>query len=376
MVHYVNINTIMKKFLVLGIGNAQVDLLEKLFNRFLVYALSRNSYGRGLRYANTFSLIDIIDKEAVFAYAENEKIDYIYSVGSDLAMPTVSYVAEKLGLPSLVNYTSAITCNNKADLRKQLRDTYGAVQFEILTNQNKKTNIPFPAIIKPIDSQGQRGVQTIMSRYDIPKAYDIAIKYSKIGKVILEEKIEGQEFSINCYLVNGLIRFFLPSLRKTWSHYDGGIVHSHCLPAPLSEQATINIRRLVEETTAQLGIMNGPVYLQIIVNEDRPYLIEVTPRLDGCHMWRFIKYSTGVDLIECAISHLQGLPVKLPNEFNLTAGMLEFFCQPPGEPFVIAKTHPDAQYIEWFYAPGQIVQTLNGRMEKCGYQIVIEDNIR
>ncbi|HKO89071.1 MAG TPA: ATP-grasp domain-containing protein [Burkholderiales bacterium] len=360
----------LKKFLVLGIGRAQIDLLERLSGRFERHALSYSVDEHEVRHAEHFSPIDIADKDAVLAYAEQHRIDYIYSVGSDIAMPTATYVAEHLGLPSLVSHQAASTCNNKLELRERLRHCYGAVTYQLISNVDEKLSVRLPAVIKPADSQGQRGVQTIHDRSDIPAALSVALGYSKIGKAILEERIDGPEVSVHGYLVDGRMKFYLVSDRQTWPQFDGGIIHKHVFPSTLCENALANVRRLCEETVTTLGIANGPIYFQIKVRDDAAYLIEVTPRLDGCHMWRLILFATGVDLLECVVSHLQGLPVEISETQDVRDATLEFFCQRPDERFSFAETHPAAQYVEWYYRPGELVRRVNGRLEKCGYQIV------
>jgi len=363
-----------KNFLVLGIGNAQVDLLERLSGRFFVHALSNSSNGRGLPYADYFEMVDIADKYSVLDYAKQHGIDYIYSVGSDIAMPTAAFVAEHLGLPILASYDVAITCNNKVELREKLRETYGAVAFALISEPGQIANVPLPAMIKPVDSQGQRGVQTISDQSQISKAFEIAIGYSRSRLAIIEQKILGQEISVNCYMVDGQLKFFLPSNRISWSQFEGGIIHKHILPSSLHQNAVANVEQLIKETTTTLGLINGPVYFQIMMRGDTPYLIEVTPRLDGCHMWRLIKYATGVDLLECAISQLQGMSLTFPDKYSLDKGTLEFFCQPPGELFLEIAPHPDKKHVEYFYRPGEKVKSINGYMEKCGYQIVLEND--
>lgn len=362
-----------KKFLVLGIGNAQVDLLARLSGWFEVHALSNTAYGRGLPYVDFFSLIDITDTHAVLAYARAHKVDYLYSVGSDVAMPTVTYVSEQLGLPTLVNHSVASMCNNKVELRKQLRGVYGSVAFDLLVDSQQFTTVPFPAMIKPVDSQGQRGVQTITEINQIPKAFETAVAYSRCGQAIIEEKIIGQEISVNIYMADGAVEFFLPSERIAWPQFDGGIIQKHVLPTSLPANVVQNVRRLVVETTSALGIKNGPVYFQIIVRGDDPYLIEVTPRLDGCHMWNLISHATGIDLLEITISHLQGLSIVCPENFKVTPGVLEFFCLPPHETFSGFSPNKFAKHIEWYLQPGEKVRPMNGFMEKCGYQIVLEN---
>ena len=160
-----------KNFLVLGIGNAQVDLIRYLKENteLKVYGASYNSIGRGLDLVDEFIEIDITNKEKILDYMKKENINYIYSVGSDVAMPTVSWVSEQLGLPHFVSYETAITCNTKNLIREKLDNSYGNIPYELL---NETTNlddvtIDLPAILKPVDSQGQRGVQTINNLIEI-----------------------------------------------------------------------------------------------------------------------------------------------------------------------------------------------------------------
>jgi len=359
-----------EKFLVLGIGAAQADLLEKITESFEVHALSNSQNGPGLKYVDFFALIDIGDKDAVLDYAKENQIDFVYSIGSDIAMPTVTYVAENLGLPSFISHETASICNNKVTLRESLREIYGSVNYEVISAREQTTEIPMPVVIKPVDSQGQRGVQTITELEKIPDAFSTAVSYSKCGLAIIEEKIEGQEISVNTYMVNGKIKLFLPSDRVSWSGLDGGLIHKHVLPTKMSEKVINNVWRLVEETAATLNIKNGPVYYQIKVRECSPYLIEVTPRLDGCHLWRLIKKSTGIDLLEETISHLCRNSASIPEHIETMKLVLEFFCQPPDTLFSKPVTAQEAIYTQWYYKPGEIIRRINGKMEKCGFQIV------
>lgn len=72
---------------------------------------------------------------------------------------------------------------------------------------------------------------------------------------------------------------------------------------------------LVTRIIAAMGARDGVLYFQMIVTPDGPRLVEIAPRLDGCHMWHLIRASQGVNLIEMAMNCLTGAaPVKtLPN---------------------------------------------------------------
>jgi len=362
--------TYMKKFLVLGIGNAQVDLYKKLQNRFEIHGLSNTAQGRGYEYCDHFECIDITDLDKVLDYAKSNSIDYIYSIGSDVAMPTVAFVSEQLKLPHFVSYNTAKTSNNKALFRKKLKDVYGAVPFQVIKKiPTNELDLTFPIIVKPVDSQGQRGVSTANSKEDLLESFAFAKRYSRVGDVILERKVMGEEISVNAYVKDGEISFFLPSGREAWSQFDGGIIHKHLLPVNISDKAISNVRRLVQETLLELDIKNGPAYFQIKMEQDTPYLIEVTPRFDGCHMWNLIEHSTSVDLLTNAIDHLLDNSFAIDEGFTIKPACLEFICQPPNEMVKLYQSTNKPAYLELYYAVGDSVKQMNGKMEKCGFRI-------
>lgn len=363
----------MKKFLVLGIGNAQVDLYRKLQGSFEVHGLSNTNIGRGYKYCDHFECIDITDYNQVLEYSKQNQIDYIYSVGSDVAMPTVAYVSEKLNLPHFVNYEVAKTCNNKALFRDVLRGVYGAVPFQVESDLPESLDVDFPMIVKPVDSQGQRGVSTAHNKHELIKSFSFAKKHSRCGDVILERKVNGEEISVNAYVIDGELIFFLPSDRESWNDYDGGIIRKHILPVTINEPAIKNVERLVRETIHAIGITNGPVYFQIKMEKDNPFLIEVTPRFDGCHMWNLIKFSTDIDLLSICIDHLLSKKLNKLPIYTVNPSALEFICQAPGE--IVSKYNADAcsLYQEHYYLVGEVVNEMNGIMEKCGYKINLVD---
>lgn len=362
----------MRKFLILGIGNAQVDIIRFLKNKgnIELHALSNTSEGRGYQFVDFFDVIDITDKAAVLAYVKLNNIDFIYSVGSDVAMPTVMWVAEQQGLKHYVSSETAILCNTKHELRYFLDGVYGAVPSEELTETCVLKSVTFPAMVKPVDSQGQRGVSTVSNGTELLHAYEYAIQFSRSKKVIIENKIIGPEISVNVFLVEGELVFFLPSGRMSWKEFDGGVIHKHLLPVNLNEDAIANLRRLVVETLEKLEILDGPAYFQIIMDGDTPYLIEVTPRLDGCHMWKLINESTGVNLLEASVDFLLGGDIKIPKAYSVQPGVLEFICQVPGSLFLRPSLETKGlNYLEYYYDNNETVRKMNGKMEKCGYFI-------
>lgn len=361
------------KVLILGVGHAQVDAIKYCKERGLeVHGCSYTNTERGIGLLDKFVQINITDKEAVLEYARREGIDVIYSVGSDIAMPTVSYVANSLNLPSFIKTSTAEICNNKQMLRDTLgQDFDGNIEYIYAESIEELASFKnYPGMLKPVDSQGQRGVYKVDSIDEAIERFPESISYSRDKKVILERYLDGPEVSVNAYMVDGTMVFGLVSDRISFDDIPGGVIKEHYLPSSLSQQIQDRVIDLAERSAKVLGIENGPCYFQVKVVEGVPYVLEVTPRLDGCHMWKLIKYYCGVDLLDLTFRHLIEQNVD-ENDFAVINHMpvrTVFMCQPPNSS--VKKNHYPAALCEcWYYDEGDMVKKMNGYMEKCGYRM-------
>lgn len=367
----------MKKILILGTGSAQRDIIKYCKeNNYFVIATSNVAGYSAQRLADEFYQVDITDTSATEKLANEIGVDLVYSVGSDVAMPTIAYVSKSLGLPCFVEHETAVLCNHKNLLREIMsRDggCTGSVPFQILESATDKINISFPVMMKPSDSQGQRGVRKVDNLDDVQKYFNETMSFSREKKVIIESFIEGDEVSVNVFLMDGEIKFYLMSDREVWDEYPGGIIREHVIPSKYEKDKNVSeaVKKLVEDVLNLIGLKNGPAYFQIkIDHKGHPYLIEVTPRLDGCHMWRAIKYSTGIDLLQASIDALEQKVYSQSLSYDVVPYRLEFLCGKPGDTFHKSNYNvPDNVYIQWYYEEGQKINRMNGYFEKCGYVI-------
>ncbi len=364
-----------KKLLILGAGNAQIDFIEYAKSIGLeVFVCSYSNTDKGIPLADAFAAINIVDVESIERYVKEHKIDYIYSVGSDIAVPSFCKVAEHLNMFHFVSSKTAEICCCKHLMREALgADDPFNLPFAVCETLDEAKSAQFyPLMIKPVDSQGQRGVFKAENSRELSLHFDHAMSYSRCKKVILEKHVSGSEVSVNAYVKDGKIIFSMLSDRESFENLPGGIIKAHHLPSVFEgTQTHEKINALVRGAVKKLDIENGPVYFQIKVAEGHPYLIEVAPRLDGCHMWRLIKAYCGVDLLEMTVRHLLGQHVDTPQyEAGGAPVHLEFFCERPDTVFHAEKyeNYP-ADYKKMYYNTGDTVKKINGYMEKCGYRI-------
>ncbi|MDH2453849.1 ATP-grasp domain-containing protein [Priestia megaterium] len=367
----------MKKVLVLGVASVQLDaILELKKMGYETYACAMAKDGPGADAADHFDEINILDKPAIIQHIKNNNISLVYSVGSDLAMPVASFISEELSMPHFVSEETARICNNKDLMRKTLgNDFTGNVKFQVIEDENQEVKLNFPFILKPADSQGQRGVKLVTNSNEYLENYKIAKEYSRSGLVILEQYISGPELSVNGYMVDGELKYLIASDRETWSNYTG-LIHKHIVPTTnLVPKMTEVLQGIIESACEKLNIVNGPVYAQIKLEEEMPYIIEITPRLDGCHMWNLLQYYTGVNLLKLTFEHLLNNDIsELENHYSeyKNGYVLEFICQ---EPNTLADYTSHAKEIDEslesfnYYKPGDRIRPVNGKFDKIGYFI-------
>jgi phosphoribosylamine-glycine ligase len=369
----------MRKALILGTGNAQYDAIKCLKERgWWVIGCSYRHEGRGLDLLDQFELIDVKDHDGIEALGRRERVELLYSVGSDLAMLTVAKVAPRLGLPAFVPYELAELMNNKIMLRNHLSAMgISPVEYRGVTSSADLQGWDcFPAIVKPADSQGGRGVFRANTMDEIKAGLEESIRLSNSGSAIVEEFLDGAEISVNVFVLDGDAifnqasdRFVVPgSLREILPPQGHRVPSEWCQGQELHQTKT-----LVERSIEALGIENGPVYFQIKLTDKGPRVLEVTPRLDGCHIWRLLKVVYGVDLLDASLRWLDGRrsTIDLRVRANMGRHQLIFCLCPTGATFTLADHEQPAGVLpqEYYYQDGDTVLPVHGTMEKVAYYL-------
>lgn len=342
-----------------------------------VYACAHEDHGPGKELVDEFRVLDIKDISGVEAYAKEKQVDYVFTLASEVGVKTMAIVSENLNLPHFISSEAAEILSNKARWRAHLGDLEGNLHFMTGKNpQDFKSWTHYPAILKPVDGSGQRGVYPLKNYDDLLRVFDDSLKFSRSKELILEEMAIGPEISVNAFMQNGKLAFAMASDRISYDEYPGGIIKEHHIPSKvLSDQGQKRLAILVEEVCKRTGFNDGPVYFQLKVEDDYPKLIEYTPRFDGCHMWRLIHEACGIDLREVAIEWLDhGHSHQLENyTWPKVQGQhkLIFISDKPGT-HVNKSNYPLPErlsYLEWYYDEGDTVRSVTGHFEKMGYYI-------
>ena len=364
----------MKKALILGTNAGQADIIRYLKNEgWEVHACGYKREGPGCDLADQFHLVNTIDVDAVTDLAQSINPDVVYSVSSDSAIKSVTKVSERLGLPHYLNSEIIDLFDKKESLRNFLNsNNISRVEYTTIKDLDQTVcwNI-FPCVVKPSDSQGQRGVVLIYNKADFKSAVANAIKWSNTQTAIVEEYLEGTEFSTHLVIQN--YKIIVNEFTERYVHGVKyfGLPKGHGIPVRnITNEHLEQARTMVEKMVEKLNVKDAILYVQMVDTKNGPRIIEVAPRLDGCHIWRLLSISRGYDLRRYAIDGLLGTEIH-HHPIDKGAYSLFFYQQPFGTPFKRDdwKDMDQVEFQEFRYNDGEEIVRINGRLEVVGYYV-------
>jgi len=260
------------RLMVLGAGMCQVPIIRRARGMgFEVIAVSIAGNYPGLSIADRSYEIDVRDKERILEVAQEEGICGILTDQTDIPVPTVAYVAERLGLPG-VSYDCACRFTNKYLMREYAEKAGVPVpKFAKASSpeeaRDSAAGMKMPVIVKPVDSQGSRGVTVAADLSELDGVVDAALSFSPSSTVIVEEFFEGREvviqgFVSGCRLTNLVmgdrVYFDIPNLfipKQT--------LFPSLLPEDLKARVFAVNTRLIESLAPRFGITHS----EYLVNE-------------------------------------------------------------------------------------------------------------
>jgi biotin carboxylase len=256
------------------------------------------------RYCDRFYPVSFADKDDVVDVCRREKVDGIISFSLESALPTVSYVAKKLGLVSNSEESIKLTQSKFAQRRALEKAGIPVPKYYLVESKADLDEVQcrFPVIVKPVDSGGSQGICKVESPDELSEAYNYAISYSRTSKAIVEEFVDGREFSVE-YISHQGKHYFLQITDKVTSGAPRFVEMQHHQPADIPLSVWSRIQQMVENALTALKIENSASHTEIKWNSnDELYIIETGARMGGDYISsNLVRLSTGYDFVEGAI---------------------------------------------------------------------------
>ena len=165
-----------------------------------VVAVDRNADAPGLEVADVGEAVDFTDVDAVTEVARRHAVDGALTVSADRAVPVVAAVTERLGLPIDRHRGRPPDAEQDRDAAILAEAGVPQPQFAAVRSLHEGRaaleTVGLPAVLKPADSGGQRGVFRIDSADDLDAHLHAALAESSAEQeCILEGFVDGTEMN-------------------------------------------------------------------------------------------------------------------------------------------------------------------------------------
>ena len=302
-----------------------------------VVAVDRNPDALGLAVADVAEAVDFTDVAAVVEVGRRHEVEGVLTVSADRAVPVVAAVAAELGLPG-IGVETAHVMTHKIAMRRTLADAgvpqprfAGARDLQSARAALAATGVP--AVLKPADSGGQRGVFYVESQDELDAHLHVALAESPTDEAIVESFHDSLELN-GIVIARGGEAFPLTlsdRLRPPGVGFGVGWIHVY--PASIYGDVLAEAERIAVHAVHALGLRDGIAFPQLLVDDDGSIrVVEVAARIPGGQMADLVRHAVGVDLVEVAVR--QALGQEVPDDLVLPrfkqALAIRFLTAQPG----------------------------------------------
>lgn len=289
---------------VIGASYLQLPLVKKAKEMNLeVYCFAWEDGAVCKDVADVFYPVSIVEKEQILKICQEKQIDGICTIASDVAAPTVAFVAEKMGLVGNT-YEVAVRANNKFLMRNALSKAgIPCPGYRVVTSMTEvSSDYSFPIIVKPTDRSGSLGITKVEIQADLRLAVENALNCSFKHEAIIEEFIEGREISVEFISYQGK-HYPLQITDKVTTGAPHFVELEHHQPAELTSYQYAEIYDLTQKALNALGVTNGASHSEYkITNDGRLYVMEIGARMGGDFIGSdLVRLSTGYDYLKGVI---------------------------------------------------------------------------
>jgi biotin carboxylase len=296
------------RIVIVGCGFPQLSLVRQAKRRGLfVIGADANPRAVAVAHCDAFFEVSTSDVEAVLDLVRRTRADAITTTGSEVSLKTTASVAARLGLPFYADSETVRRCQDK----DAMRDAYAAAgltvpsygrceSFEQARDFAHRTD--YPLVVKPSRGWGQRGVARVENDSELDGAFGEARAHSAragLPVVIVEEWLEGREFSVNGWIEDGRLESYCVTERVTLPGCKPlGVMIAEIAPSGLTRSDEGRVVDEARRGAAALGHMRGPCYSQVALGRRGCVLFETAARLGGGFDGDVTRLFSGVDLYD------------------------------------------------------------------------------
>lgn len=309
------------RLLVLGAGVYQIPVIRRALELGChVVVADYLPDNPGHRLASASEIVSTVDSEAILDVARRHAVDAVLTYGSDVSVPAVAYVSERLGLPGN-SYATAALLQRKDRIRELQRNVslphprfVYAEDARALADRAVRENLPFPALVKPADSSGSKGQSVAHSAEELPRSFAVARPFARCGVVVAEElrPDDATELVFEAFIEDGRLVFGHYGHNWFCDETHPRVPVGEIFPGDFDDALTAEIDRQIQTLVTAAGVRTGCMNFDALLSRGEVVIVDLGLRSGGNFVPEAVALSSGVDLTTAAIEAAFGRPAGLP----------------------------------------------------------------
>jgi biotin carboxylase len=378
-----------RRLLVLGAGRHQKGLIRRAEERGLrVVASDYYPDAPGKAFASYPENVDALAIEENIRIARKYGVCGVITSGTDLPLVTMAEVAAALHLPCYLTPKTARIATDKSRMAQAFAE-HGVARAQwcearsLAQAAQAARALGFPLVVKPADSQGQRGTSKVPGPDVLDAAVAQALQASRTGRAMVEQFVEGWEITANAWAKGDEVRIQMITDRVTYNPAPAiGICFQHVYPSLRAAGLQSRIREVLRRIARCYGVSDAPLYVQMLVRGDALFVIEAGCRVGGGHESSLSPIATGVEVLDRLVDlALDGrsAPIEETHDESGSRGhaLVNFLLARPG---IVAAVDGFEQLLqrrqivegEFYVQPGHECRPIVDGQGRVGYMIVRE----
>jgi biotin carboxylase len=287
-----------------------------------------------------FVALNFADPDAganqIEAFAEHFPLDTIVAI-DDGGTRLAARASRRLELPH--NPVAAVDATrNKALLRERLAAAgVASPWFRVIATRGDPRDvahtIAFPAVIKPLSLSASRGVVRVDDEEQFVEAFERVKRIVEdpeaateclelADRLLVEGYVPGTEVSLEGMLTSGKLRVL--ALFDKPDPLEGPYFEEtiYVTPSRLPDDAQVRIAETAARAVAALGLSDGPVHVELRIDDDSVFPIDIAARSIGGLCSRTLSFGTAMSLEELILRHAIGAPVPSYDREGRAAGVM------------------------------------------------------
>ena len=368
-----------KSILIFGVGTLQQSIIRraKQMNLFTV-GIDPLEDASCREEVDAYEVVGGQDYEGTCAVIKKYGINAIITSATDKPLVMMARVAERYGFPFYSVETAE--CSTDKFLMKQRFEAAGipCARGRLISSPEEAKGLTYPIIVKPRDNSGSRGVIFCKNESELVSAFHEAIGYSHKDSVLVEEFIEGKEYSIEGLHYDGNNQVIQYTEKKT-TEFPYNVELGHIQPANISDDNKQRIKEIISKIGEALHFENCPSHTELKINERGIFVIETSPRLGGDYITSTLTpLSTGVNLEDELLHIALGEKIN-PQPQSVQYAGVRFFSFKEGR--VIQQLPTSDRIMKWprvvdfsfDLKPNDTVPLITSSLNRYGHIIIVAE---